>query len=267
MRFLIILFACLTSCTQIEDNISLGNVDFLIIDDCQYSNDVPDEVISPTTIKLISPIIEDGGEVNWFKNGIALSDQTNLTLSIPELSSSEIHEYRLSYKSNDGTIVEKVRTLKVLPPLDKVEIYSLTLSIKGLPKFIYDNKLDDTTGRADIVPMIFDLNNNLLGVSKSYVQNLGDCRDISFDLKQPIVNWNIKNPIIVKIFDYDPENESFQEITEDGFNQIIEFDKEKYWNGDCEKRYPSAVVKNWISPDTYGCNQGLGVAIKILWKK
>lgn len=249
--------------TSINENQEL---DYLIIPKCGLLNPSNNSIVSPEVCDLISPIVKDDQAVDWFIDGVKYSSNTHTMFRIDKVNTTEVHEYKMRITNKDGSFFEKVKIINSQPPLSKIDIYALELSIRGIPKFKYDSQLEDSTGRPDIVPMLFNKNNDLIWSPKSYAGNLGDCRDILFELEKPIQNWDIRNPIIIKVFDYDKDQNTFQEITEEGFSQIFNFNNSEYQEGECNQRYPNSIDFNWVGPDDYGCKMGLGSSLKVIWK-
>lgn len=250
--------------TSINENQEL---DFLIIPECGLLNASSNSIVSPNVCDLISPIIKDDQAVEWFIDGVKYSSNTHTMFRIDKVSATEVHEYKMRITNKDGSFFEKVKSINSDPPLSRLDIYSLELSIKGLPIFTYDPLLEDSTGRPDIVPMLFNNNNDLIWAPKIYASNLRDCIDILFEFEKPIQNWDIRNPIKIKVFDYDEDKNTFQEITEDNFSHIFNFNNSKYQESNCDQRYPNSIDVNWgFGPNDYGCKTGLGISLKVIWR-
>jgi len=262
---LIFILLGLIGCNKSSTTIDLKNLDFLLIPECSNSATTNEDVITPMDYNLVSPVINSTDLVEWFYDGDLIASKTHVRKYFSKVNSKETHNLLLRITSKSGKVAEKNRVITVKPPLNKINIYAVEISIKGLQKFKYDNQLTDTTGLADVVPFIYNTKGDLITTGNAYYGNLPDCRDVLFNLKTPINNWSTNDPLIVKIFDYDEDTQTFQEITDPGFSQIITLNNLEFFEGNCEDRYPEAIDVNWVGPENYGCKQGLGVSLKIDW--
>ena len=261
LKFLIIL-VFLYGCKKAELIKEITNPDFLYInttDDCS-------QLYAPLNLKFIGPIVNEGDSIEWI---IDKNEKFKGTEVIQTIDTDKEIKYNVSMflKKKNKEVFTQNKVLIIKPAPDTISITGISITVSGIPNYVYDfpNALD-SLGRPDVYAELYDMSGKKLPVNLSADEDYIDGYSLRWMFNKPIENWPLNKKLEVRIFDFDKETNSYQQIGKDNvnFTNIIDFKDSKHYkvSRKCYERFP-VEFKEYKSEDSYV--KGLESKIFVSW--
>lgn len=261
--FIILSLTIFYSCKKVELSKEVINPDFLYInttDDCE-------QLYAPLSLRLIAPVLNYGDSIKWslnnetiFGSDIIKRIETDVNINY-DISMEIIKKNKDKYKES--------KKLSIKPAPDTISIDGVSVVLMGVQDYEYDfPNYIDSLGRPDVYAELYDMNGKKLPVNLSPSDDYLNNYKITWMFNKPIYNWPIKDKIEIRVFDFDSQTNTSQQIGSGKVNfiNIIDFTESKYYKNStkCSDRFPSKFL--YKQEQETDIKTGLETTLIVTWK-